>query len=70
MVILEQTQIHTVWISKWVGDEIFVKSMGAALTRCLLGQIIDQIYSGAVSEKIRQANRMQGAANSNCPCFL
>lgn len=26
-------------------------------------------YSGAVSVKMRQANRMQGAASSNCPCL-
>ncbi len=70
MVILEQTQIHTVWISKWVSDEIFVKAWELHSHGDLLGQIIDQIYSGAVSVKIRQAKRMHGAANSNCPCFL
>ena len=30
---------------------------------------MDQIYSGAVRVKIRQANKIHGAANSNCPCF-
>lgn len=69
MQFLEQSQIHTECISKLFKGDFFVK-FSPVLYWLHAFQMIDQIYSGAVRVKIRQANRMQGAANSNCPCFL
>ena len=69
MQFLEQSQIHIECISEWLAGDFFVKF--SPVLCCLHAfQMIDQIYSGAVSVKIRQAKRMHGAANSNCPCFL
>lgn len=69
MQFLEQSQIHIECISEWFVDDFFVK-FNPVLYRLHAFQMMDQIYSGAVSVKIRQAKRMHGAANSNCPCFL
>lgn len=32
--------------------------------------MIDQIYNGAVKQNTKEKNRIAGAVNSNCPCFL
>lgn len=52
-------------IEHWVSTSFGDKMTAAVLSAAALAQIIVQIYRGAVSVKIRQANRIHGAANSN-----